>query len=48
MRRPRLRIWGGALEFSDLDPVSEEQIVLPGDLKASHLPLPAATPILPS
>src|SRR6266513_6148899 len=35
MGRPRLRIWGGALEFSDLDPVSEEQIVLPGDLKTS-------------
>jgi hypothetical protein len=28
MYRPQLRIWGGALEFSDVDPVSEEQIVL--------------------
>jgi len=33
--RPRVRIWGGAIEFSDVDQVSEEQIVLPGDLKTS-------------
>ena len=30
-----LRIWGGALEFSDYAPVSEDQIVLPRELKTS-------------
>src|SRR5947207_1427843 len=35
MYRPQLRIWGGALEYSDVDPVSEEHVVLPGDLKTS-------------
>lgn len=35
--RSQLRIWGGALEFSDRAPVPEEQVILPPALKSSLL-----------